>query len=956
MAILSSMDQDIKPSITFWNTRLEKIYILNQYNMRALIILFIIGQLCVSILPCQAIDAGKLKTDHRSNPLGMDNPIPEFSWILTSKERGISQMAYELIISDNRENLDADRGVLWHSEKTESSKSFGIRYQGKTLKSFTRYYWKVRVWDQHGEVSDWSEVAWFETSIMKQTDWQAKWITDQRPLPEKDEDYYKETPNPLLRKEFKLKKEIKSARLYTAGLGYSVAYINGERVSDHKLDMPWTQYAKQILYSTYDVTEMMSKGENAIGVMLGNGWYNIVPIKLFQAFNLRNVLTVGKPCLKAQLRIVYADGSIEIIATDETWKSGEGPILKNSVYLGEMYDARLEQKGWANPGFDDSSWQKAKLDKGPEGRLVANYIPGVRVTKRLKPLKMTEPKPGTYLFDFGQNFGGVARLKVSGPAGTIVTLRSGEDKHADGSLNYLTVIAGQLKAMWNPNGGPGSPEDPMMVNTYILKGEGEEVYTPEFTFSSFRYVEVTGYPGKPDLNALEGLRMNTDLQESGSFECSNEMFNKIQEMTKWTFLSNVFSVQSDCPAREKLGYGADIVTTADAFSYNFDMSSFYKKVVQDFVNDVRPNGGMPEVAPNMGINSESMGGDTGSPGWQLAFPYGMKVLHDYYGDISTIEKNYEVLKRQIDFMHSVTPDHIVEKCISDHESIDPKPVALSATAFYYHHVLILAEFAALLNKASDEVKYRKLADDVKQAFVTKFLKPETGVFDSGTQAAQLIAFNYDLVPDLEKEAALNQLLLEIFNKHKGHLSTGIFATKFMFDYFRMVNRNDVSYTVANQRDFPGWGNMLANGATTLYESWVYPDTVKSQNHPMFGSISEWFYRSLLGINSTAPGFAGFEVKPQPAGDLTWAKGHYDSMVGRITSEWKIEGVKFFMDVDVPTNSKAILYVPALSNKQVFEGGELAKNSKGLTFLEYKNGYAVFEAGSGNYSFTSVYQP
>ena len=253
---------------------------------------------------------------------------------------------------------------------------------------------------------------------------------------------------------------------------------------------------------------------------------------------------------------------------------------------------------------------------------------------------MTEPKPGVYLFYFGQNFAGVPRLKVQGPAGTKVDLRGGEDIHADGTLNYLTVVAGQLKAMWNLKGGPGCPDDPMMVDTYILKGQGDEVFTPEFTFSSLRYLEVTGFPGKPDLNSVEGLRMNTDLQETGSFACSNEMFNQIQEVTKWTFLSNVFSVQSDCPGREKLGYGADIVTTAEAFSYNFDMSSFYRKAVQDFVNDVRPNGGMSEIAPNIGINGESMGGETGSPGWQLAYPFGLKVLYNYYGDIRSAEKNY----------------------------------------------------------------------------------------------------------------------------------------------------------------------------------------------------------------------------------------------------------------------------------------------------------------------------
>jgi alpha-L-rhamnosidase len=922
-------------------------------NIKNLFILFFL--ILSNLAFGQNTEFTHLKTDLQTTPLGFDNPVPEFSWILQSAERGMIQTAFEILVSDELEKLEVGTGNYWQSGKISGNKTFGIRYAGKPLQSFTRYFWKVRVWNQNGQMSDWSPVSWFETSMMKPSDWKARWISDQRALPEKDEDFYKETPNPLLRKEINLKKEVRSARLYIAGLGYSVAYLNGQHVGDHMLDMPWTQFDKQVTYNTFDVTSMLRKGKNAIGVMLGNGWYNPMPIKLFRRFNFRDVLTVGKPCLKAQLRITFADGSIETIVTDESWKAGEGPILKNSVYLGELYDARMEQKGWTEAGFDDSKWSKAKSETGPKGQLIARYIPPVRSTRILKPVKMTESKPGVYLFDFGQNFAGVPRLKVKGAAGTTVTLQSGEDIHADGTLNYLTVITGQLKAMWNIKGGPGCPDDPMMVNTYILKGEGDEVFTPEFTFSSFRYVEVTGFPGKPDLNSVEGLRMNTDLQETGSFECSNTMFNQIQEMTKWTFLSNVFSVQSDCPAREKLGYGADMVATAEAFSYNFDMSGFYRKVVQDFVNDVRPNGGMPEVAPNVGINDQGMGGDTGSPGWQLAFPFGMKVLYDYYGDISMVEKNYSILKKQIDFMHSVTPDHIIKNDIGDHESIDKKPIALSATAFYYHHVIILSEFAALLNKKEDAANYQKLADEIKQAFVKTFLKPGTGVFDSGTQAAQLISLYYDLVPEKEKLAAVDRLLLEIYNKHKGHLSTGIFATKFMFDFFRQENRNDVAYTLANQRTFPGWGNMLAYGATTLYETWLYPDTVCSQNHPMFGSISEWYYKSLLGINAKAPGFTRFEIKPQPAGDLTWAKGHYDAVVGRISSDWKIEGTRFFLKVTVPGNTKATIYMPSLPKQTVLEGGKHVTESPGLKFVEYRDGYAIFEAGSGNYSFESKVQ-
>jgi alpha-L-rhamnosidase len=890
----------------------------------------------------------------KTNPLGIDISNPRLSWELQSEERGTFQTAYEILVSDNQKDLRKNKGNIWQPGKVKSNSTFGIVFVGKSLESFTRYYWKVKIWNGKDKPSEWSEVSWFETAIMKESDWEAQWISDPNPLPVNEEDFYKENPAPLIRKEIELQKEVSSARLYISGLGYYEARLNGGKIGDAMLDPGWTQYRKQVLYSTYDVSHLLQRGKNALGIILGNGWYNPLPLNIF-GFNLRKTLTIGKPCVKAQLRIVFKDGSQKIIISDSTWKTCDGPILKNNVYLGEMYDARKEHKNWDKPGFSDKQWKSCIVIAGPTGQLSAQVQPPIRVTRFLKAKNIHEIKPGTFIIDFGQNFAGTVKLRVKGPAGTVVKIRCGEDVHTDGSLNYFTNLVAQLKDIWNANPGKGAPRPPVSTITYVLKGNGEEVYSPRFTFHSFRYIELTGFPGKPDVKTVEGLRMNSDLKENGSFECSNEMFNKVQEMVKWTFLSNVFSIQSDCPGREKFGYGADIVTTAEAFCYNYDMSNFYRKVMQDFVNDVRPNGGMPEIAPSIGIANESMGGGTGSPGWQLAFPFGLKLLYDYYGDIQIVEKNYEILKKQIEFMHSATPNNIVERDISDHESIDPKPVSLSATAFYYHHVKILAQFAHLLNRTDDAEKYDKLVDEIKDAFLNKFLKKGTGSFDSGTQAAQVIPLYYDLVPESEKNAAMNNLLQEIYIKHKGHLSTGIFGTKFLFEFFRRENRNDVSYSIVNQRDFPGYANMLAHGATTLYESWKYPDTVNSQNHPMFGSVSEWFYKSILGINATSPGFAKFEIKPQPAGDLTWAKGYYNAVVGKIKCDWKIVGTNFYLNVTVPVNTNATLYIPSLPDKEVLETGKSSLQTTGLKFKEYKDNYAVFEAQSGNYLFESIYQ-
>ena len=894
------------------------------------------------------------RTELKTSPLGIDISDPRLSWELRSEARGTFQTAYEIILSDNQKDAENGSGTVWQTGKVMLNSTFGIVFAGRPLMSFTRYFWKVRIWNENGLPSEWSAVQWFETAMMNESDWEARWISDPTPLPASDEDFYKEHPAPLIRKEIKLQKEVSSARLYISGLGYYEARLNGEKIGDAMLDPGWTQYGKQVLYSTYDISGQLQKGKNALGIILGNGWYNPLPLNIF-GFNLRNTLTIGKPCVKAQLRIVFSDGSIKTFTTDSTWKTSDGPILKNNVYLGEMYDARKEQENWDTPGFSDSQWKNCIIIPDPPGKLSAQRQPSIRVTRVLKAKKIYQLKTGSFIIDFGQNFAGTVKLNVEGRAGTVITIRCGEDVHADGSLNYFTNLVAQLKDIWNANPGKGAPRPPVSTITYILKGSGEEVYSPRFTFHSFRYVELTGFPGRPDSNTVTGLRMNADLQQNGSFECSNEMFNKVQEMVQWTFLSNVFSIQSDCPGREKFGYGGDIVTTGEAFCYNYDMSNFYRKVIQDFANDARPKGGMTEIAPSTGITIEGMGDGTGPPGWQLAFPFGLKVLYDYYGDVQSVEKYYDVLKKQIQFMHSVTPSNIVERDISDHESLDPKPISLSATAFYYHHVKLLAEFAHLLKRNPDAENYDTLAVLIKNAFIKKFLKPGTGVFDSGTQAAQLIPLYYDLVPDSEKNAAMNHLLLEIYSKHQGHLSTGIFGTKFLFDVFCRENRNDVSYSVANQRDFPGYANMLTHGATTLYEGWKYPDTVNSQNHPMFGSISEWFYKSLLGINATAPGFTRFEIKPQPAGDLTWAKGYYEAVVGRISSDWKIEGTHFSLHVIVPANTNATLYIPSLPNKEVLESGKPAYHAAGLKFKEYKDNYAVFEAQSGDYMFESIYQ-
>jgi len=912
-----------------------------RFNKRcAFIFTILIVNIAFAVSPLLPV---KLTCEYTTNPLGIDSRKPRFSWQFESKERNQFQSGYELIVSDNLTDIQKVNGNVWQTGKVNSSQSIQVEFAGKELQSFTKYYWRVKVYDGSSETSSWSAVNSFETAMLNVSEWKAKWIGDGSKFPGRDEDYYKDDPMPLFRKDFSANKRIASARLYISGVGYYEAYLNGNKIGNDLLQPGFTTWKKQVLYSVYDITTMIKKGKNTAGIMLGNGWWNPLPLKLFGRFELRKHQQTGRPSVKAELRIQYTDGSKDIVNTDETWQTAPGPVIRNNVYLGEQYDARLEIKNWNNTNAEKPAWKNAVIESGPDGELSVQMLPAIRITKVVRPIKITEVKPDTFIVDMGQNFAGVAKIKVKGPVGTKVHLRYGEDIYKDGSLNFMTTVCTQLK--WG-NGGPGSPQIAWQEDDYILKGGNVETWSPRFTFHGFRYIEITGWPGKPTLNDIEGLRMNSDVQPAGSFECSNKLFNQLHEAIQWTFLSNIFSVQSDCPGREKMGYGADIVVTANSFMYNYDMSQFYAKTIRDYANDQQPDGGITEIAPYTGIADKGYGGESGPLGWELVYPYLQKQLYEYYGDRRIIEENYEGLKRQMNFLQSKAVDNLFYWDISDHEALDTKPEAFTASAFYYHHAVIASEFAGILNNKEDSISYSKLASKVKDAIINHFQVGKTGRFDNATQSAQLFALWYGFT---ENKDSTFKILRNEFARHNDHVATGIFSTKMMFDVFRENNMQDFAYSVANQKTFPGWGHMLNHGATTLWETWEYPDNFPSQNHPMFGSIDEWFYRSLLGINAAAPGFKKITIKPQPAGDLAWARGSYLSIHGEIKSEWKIEGNNIKMSVSIPVNTTADIFIPAKEKAIVTENG------KPIAISRYENGYAIIETGSGEYNFQAGFK-
>lgn len=899
----------------------------------------------------------KLTAEYMENPLGIDTQAPLLGWQLRSAERAQLQSveraqlqsAYEIQVATSAENLRQGKGLVWKSGKITSTQNTGIRYAGKKLQPFTRYYWKVRIYTPDGEVSDWGHSTWWETAMLCPSDWKAEWIDDGSQAPERTDDFYKEDPAPQFRKTFHTLKPVREARLYIAGLGYYEASLNGVRVGDQVLDPGWTNFGKQILYTTYDITPLLQSGANSIGVVLGNGFYNPLPMRIFKP--LREYLYIGRPCLKAQLHLTYADGTTDTICTDSSWTTAPGPILRNNVYLGEHYDARRETKGWDTPAFDDRNWQAASLaGKAPSGMLTAQMQPPVRVREVIRPVRMTESRPGVFVFDMGQNFAGVARLRLEGPKGTRVVLRYGEDVYSDGSLNVMTSVAGQQKTVWNADRqAPGQPQTAWQEDSYTMKGEGEEVWTPRFTFHGFRYVEVTGWPGRPALDQIEGLRLSADLRVNGTFECSNPMLNKLYKAMDYTFLSNVFSVQSDCPAREKFGYGGDIVGVSRTFCWFYDMENFYRKAIRDFANDQRPLGGMPETAPFNGIADLGLGDDSGPIGWQLAFAFMQKQLYEFYGDRRTIEAYYPAFVRQVEFLRSQAKEHIISQCINDHESLDERIPALFATAHYYHHVLLVSEFADLTGRTEEAGTYARLAARIKEAFIRNFVVPGTGRVGNGTQAAQAIALLYDLVPESEKQAAFNVFIEAIAGKN-GHITSGIFGIPAVLEVLRRNNRNDLAYEMVTKKDFPGWGHMLESGATTLWETWKYSDNVYSQNHPMFGSVGEWMYQSLAGINPVAPGFGKILIKPQPAGDLIWVNSSYQSVNGKIVSNWKRDGDTFTLQVSIPANTTAEIFLPSSPQSVITESGNPVETAAGVKKTGYKEGYTSFEIGAGDYTF------
>ena len=860
---------------------------------------------------------GHLRCEYLTNPTGIDVRQPRFQWVLDNSGRGEMQTAYQVLVASSLANLARDRGDVWDSGKVPSGNSTQVVYGGKPLGTGGTYYWKVRVWGSQGSAGGYSQPARFGMGLLERSDWNGQWIGG----------------GGLLRKEFTLPGKVVRARAYVTALGYYELHINGRKIGDKVLDPAWTVYSRRVLYSTYDVTSALKDGGNAVGVMLGGGW---------ATQGAGGPPEYKSPALLFQMNIELADGKTVSIASDTSWKTTSGPVVSNSVYDGEVYDARLEKQGWDRPGFSDSGWSVARQEKGTAGAISAEMMPPIRVVGKLAPHSITNPEPGVYVYDFGQNFAGWVQLRVRGPRGAKVRLRFSELIYPNGMINRQNIRSAKSR------------------DIYTLRGQGLEKYEPHFTYHGFRYVELTGYPGTPNLDTISGRVVNSAVQTTGGFVASKQILNQIQHLIHWGQLSNLYSVPTDCDQRnERQGWMGDAQVSAEEAMMNFDMAAFYTNFVRDIHDSQKPDGEIPDTVPH------KYGRYPADPAWGTAYPLLCWYMWQQYGDTRILQENYDGLKRYEEFLQSRAKDNVLRySYYGDWIAIRHTPGALVSDSYYYYDTRILSDVAKILGKTSDATAYAKLAGEIKDAFNKEFLHADTGEYANGTQTAQTMPLFLDLVPEKSRGRVMGNLYNNIVYEHNTHLTTGFIGVKYLLPALTHGGHPDVAYELATQTTYPSWGYMISQGATTLWELWqskIGP-SMNSHDHIMLGSIGAWFYRALGGINlgPNGEGYRHILVKPNMVEDLDWASASIETVRGQVSCSWKKKAGAVSMEVTIPANSDAKIVVPEeqeMTTVTVREGGRVVwGNGKfvpgvpGITAATATSQAVEFSVGSGHYHF------
>jgi alpha-L-rhamnosidase len=880
-----------------------------------------------------------LLVENQINPVGIDSRQLRLSWQIISAGRGVRQSAYQIRVAESSADLGRERSLLWDTGKVVSDQSVHVVYQGPALKSGQRRYWQVRVWDAQDKPSPWSAPAYWEMGLLEPSDWQAEWIE-----PDIAEDTTTSQPCPLLRKEFTLQGTVKSARVYVTCLGLYEMELNGRRVGDQVFTPGWTSYGKRLQYQTYDVTPQLQPGKNAIGVTLGDGWY-----RGYSSWDMRRNLYGEKLALLLQLHIVYQDGSTQIIATDDTWKASTGPILSSDIYNGEIYGARLEKKGWSAPNFNDAGWSDVKRIEHSKSILVAPAGPPVRKIQEIKSVAILKTPAGETVFDMGQNIVGWVRLKVQGKAGATVTLHHTEVLDKDGNFYRDNLRKAEQKIQ------------------YTLKGNGLEIYEPHFTFQGFRYVRVAGFPGEPALENLTGIVIHSAMAPTGSFACSHPLINQLQHNIQWGQKGNFLDVPTDCPQRdERMGWTGDAQVFSRTAAFNMNVNNFFAKWLRDVEADQRPDGSVPFVIPN--VLGPTAGGATGWADVATIIPWNMYLA---YGDTRILEQQYASMKAWVGYMQQNSSDYLWNKGFHFGDWLFYRPdddndgraavtnKYLIAQCFFAHSTQLLINAANVLGRKDDAAQYTELLQDVKNAFLKEYVTPN-GQLVSGTQTAYVLALNFDMLPEALRPQAAERLVQNI-KGYNNHLTTGFLGTPYLCHVLTRFGYDDVAYSLLLQETYPSWLYPVKMGATTIWERWdgIKPDStfqtpgMNSFNHYAYGAIGDWMYRVVAGIDTdeSGPGYKHITIKPHIGGGLTFARADLQTYYGKVSAHWKTENGRLQLDVEIPANTKATVYIPASTVESIKEGGRALTSVKELEVRGKEGDYIAVEVGSGSYQFT-----
>jgi alpha-L-rhamnosidase len=886
----------------------------------------------------QDLSVFDLTCEHKQNPIGLGIIKPRLSWKITGKGNSIMQSAYSIRVATDIKFSPSK--IVWQSGKTESEESILQLYNGTDLKSGTRYYWQVKIWDNRGKESKWSEISFWEMGLLTQSDWKAKWI-------ELEGDTLRYSPSPHFRKEFPVGKSIASARVYVTSHGFYELHLNGKKVGDQVLTPGWTSYGKRLQYQVYDVTEMLVKGNNAIGAVLGDGWFRGT-----LAWG-NNWAIYGKRLgLLLQLKVIFTDGTEALIVSDESWKaSNNGAIRMNDIYNGETYDATKKLNGWNISGFNDSNWTRVKIGNY-QYNLIASEGSPVRKIQEIRPVKIFRTPKGKLIVDMGQNMVGWLRLKVTGNKGTVVTLRHAEvmDKFGEFYTTNLRVAKCMI--------------------TYTLAGTGEEIYEPRFTFMGFRFVEVSGFPGELTTDNLAGIVVHSDMAVTGSYECSNPLINKLQHNIQWGQKGNFVDVPTDCPQRdERLGWTGDAQAFCRTAAFNMDVSSFFTKWLKDVAADQKPAGEIPVVIPDV-LNKQGSATAQTSAGWGDVCVIAPWTMYRVYGDKRLLENQYPSMKAWVEyirkkagdkyiwkegsvygdwlFYHPPVNNHTEPDGYTDHDFI--------ATAFYAYSTSILAAAAKELDKKDDEAFYVDLFKKIKDVFIYEYVT-NSGRVGTNSQTSYILALMFNLLPENMREKSAGFLVADIKSR-RNRLSTGFLGTPYLCHVLSDCGYTDVAYDLLLQESYPSWLYPVKMGATTIWERWDGQKTdstfqdpgMNSFNHYAYGAIGDWMYRVSAGIELMNPGYKHLIIQPHPSKRLTYSKASFNSSYGTVASGWERKGSTIFITVKIPANTVATVRLPVNSITKATENGKSISENKNFSGIRMENNKILLEVGSGDYVF------